>query len=252
MKILVNKTINNSYMKEMIEKPFESPANQYTLKFYTDAVQGTTTGTGATPHMLFTGSSLLDIIDGLNEASWNGTLDLGEGYEFDTVISTLFCSTAAYRESMVDYLVTKGYATTEQSDQIKAITTSFIGYNPSNIVKSYDEVEDIYTFDYNTPIELKNHYTAAENITGERLYLVMVMMTSTSHSGTTGNAGGAITTLFHNPTLEQNVEQSSYIASDLGDTFDTEANPDLKYDHLDQIDYIDSFRFRFKLPRTIV
>ena len=259
MKILVNKTFNTKCFAEYLNTTLKPNSKVFTageFKIYTDAVAGTTTSNGTFTQVLFVPKSYLDVIDALNLASYNNTLALGAGYSFDLVINTLYSGDKASRDKMVDYLVSKGLVTSTQSTQIKNIVSTLGGFVPANIVYEYTALEDVYSYSYATPVELTVPYNQTNNVgvSGkEKLYLVVPTLVNITYGTVTAVAGstGSYSPLhtFFNPVLNTTVKQSSYIATELGDI--TLPESDIKYDHMDRIDYIDSFRLRFKLPRVI-
>lgn len=259
MKILVNKTFNTKCFAEYLNTTLKPNSKVFAageFKIYTDAVAGTTTSNGTFTQVLFVPKSYLDVIDALNLASYNNTLSLGVGYSFDLVINTLYSGDKASRDKMVDYLVSKGLVTSTQSTQIKNIVSTLGGFVPANIVYEYTALEDVYSYSYATPVELTVPYNQTNNVgvSGkEKLYLVVPTLVNITYGTVTAVAGGTgsyspLHTYF-NPVLNTTVKQSSYIATELGDI--TLPESDIKYDHMDRIDYIDSFRLRFKLPRVI-
>lgn len=259
MKILVNKTFNTKCFAEYLNntmKPNSKVFNAGEFKIYSDAVAGTTTVNGTFTQILFVPKSYLDVIDSLNLASYNNTLSLGTGYSLDLVINTLYSGDKASRDKMVDYLVSKGLITSVQATQIKTIVSTLGGFVPSNIVFEYSALEDVYSYSYATPVELLVPYNQTNNVgvSGkEKLYLFVPSLVNIAYGTVTAVAGstGSYSPLhtFFNPVLNTTVKQSSYIATELGDI--TVPESDIKYDHMDRIDYIDSFRLRFKLPRVI-
>ena len=259
MKILVNKTFNTKCFAEYLNTTLKPNSKVFTageFKIYTDAVAGTTTSNGTFTQVLFVPKSYLDVIDALNLASYNNTLSLGVGYSFDLVINTLYSGDKASRDKMVDYLVSKGLVTSTQSTQIKNIVSTLGGFVPANIVYEYTALEDVYSYSYATPVELTVPYNQTNNVgvSGkEKLYLVVPTLVNITYGTVTAVAGstGSYSPLhtFFNPVLNTTVKQSSYVATELGDI--TLPESDIKYDHMDRIDYIDSFRLRFKLPRVI-
>lgn len=259
MKILVNKTFNTKCFAEYLNttlKPNSKVFNAGEFKIYSDAVVGTTTVNGTFPQVLFAPKSYLDVIDAINLASYNNTLNLGAGYSLDLVINTLYSGDKASRDKMVDYLVTKSIVTSVQASQIKGIVSTLGGFVPANVVYEYVDLDDVYSYSYATPVELIVPYNQANNngVSGkEKLYLVLPTLVNITFGNVTAVAGstGSYSPLhtFFNPVLNTTVKQSSYIATEMADTVATDS--DIKYDHMDKIDYIDSFRLRFKLPRVV-
>ena len=92
------------------------------------------------------------------------------------------------------------------------------------------------------------HYDQTINTNNEALYLVILPLVNKTYGNTDGSIGDYVATqTFQNG--DSVVLQSSYIAVALGDINDVTA--DIKYDHVDKIDYIDSFRLRFRLPKVL-
>lgn len=259
MKILVNKTFNTKCFAEYLNTTMKPNSKVFTageFKIYADAVVGTTAVNGTFTQVLFAPKSYLDVIDALNLASYNNTLNLGAGYSFDLVMNTLYSGDKSSRDKMVDYLTTQGLITSTQSTQIKNLVSTLGGFVPANIVFEYTALEDVYSYSYATPVELTVPYNQTNNVgvSGkEKLYLVVPTLVNIAYGNVTAVAGstGSYSPLhtFFNPVLNTTVKQSSYIATELGDI--TLPESDIKYDHMDRIDYIDSFRLRFKLPRVI-
>jgi len=261
MKVLVNKTFNTEYFSEYLNttlKPNSKVFSSGEFKIYDNATTGTTVVDGVFPQVLFAPQSYLDIIDALNTASYNNTLDLA-GLSFDLVINTLYATDRTSRNYMIDYLLGLGLCSATQASQAKNLVSVLGSFDPANILVEYNSVDDVYSYSFNTPVELLQPYDVSNNVgesgLSEKLYLVMLTQISTAYGDVLNVNGGtgsySPVHKFYNPVLDTTVLQSSYIATELGDINDTESNPDLKYDHMDKIDYIDSFRMRFKLPRVI-
>ena len=260
MKILVNKTFNTAYFAEYLNTTMKPNSKVFTsgeFKIYNSATTATTVVNGSFTQVMFVPKSYLDLIDTLNTAAYNNTLDLGAGYALDLVINTLYASNRTERNLMVDYLLGKGYCTANQASQIKTLVSSLSGFVPANMTFEYNSLEDIYSYSYGTPFELSQPYSKTNNVgesgSAEKMYLVAFTQISVNYGDVAAvNSGTGVYSPVHRfyiPVLDTSVPQASYIATELGDINDDTA--DLKYDHMDVIDYIDSFRFRFKLPRVI-
>jgi len=256
MKVLVNKTFNTEILAEYLNnimQPKEKMFEVGQFKVYSDITSGTSTQNGNYAYTLFAPQSYLDIIDVLNQKSYDGTLDLGDDVELDVLINSLYSADRTIRNNAITFIEGKGYITAEQSTAAKTLTSTLNSYNPLNLVKEYSEIEDVYKYSFNTPIELETPYDVTNNTNNDKMYLVFLSLCDVTFGNVKDvlGAGGKYSSLqqFYNPERDINVEQASYIATEMGDINSDDA--DIKYDHMDKIEYIDSFRLRFKLPRVI-
>lgn len=261
MKIIVNKTFNNACFKEYLNCSLKPNAKEFVageFKIYDNATTGTTVKNGVFPQVLFVPKSFLDIIDVLNTREYAGTLDIAP-LSLDVLLNTLYNGNKDERNLAIDFVLGKGLITSTQASQAKTLTSSLGGFVPANMEVAYNNLDDVYSYSFNTPVELNTPYDVVRNVgeggVKDKLFLVMLSQVNISYGDVTAVAGGtgvySPLHKFYNPTRDTNVRQASYIATEMGDINDTDVNPDLKYDHMDKIDYIDSFRLRFKLPRVI-
>jgi len=112
------------------------------------------------------------------------------------------------------------------------------------------DLEGVVEYVYNTPLELTRYYDSKNNPNNEDLYLVILPVANINYTGITeGDYGNFVSAQYFTKLDGTKVLQSSYIAINIGDITDEDA--DIQYDHVDKIDYIDSIKFRFRLPNTL-
>lgn len=255
MKVVINKTFNKVFMSEYLNTTMAPHADEFASTAYIvyDDVNVTdTTKDGEFPLVLFVPQALLDIIDALNTAEYNQTLDLA-GKDLAILINTLYNANSSERNSALDYLQGLGLITAEQNADVRAMTTKFLGFDRTQFLRTYDEAEDVYKYSFDTPVELQVPYNDTNNPRNNKLYLFFPSLVNTEYGNVVAvtDSNGKYSPLqkFYNPVLDKGVQQASYIATELGDINSETA--DVKYDHMDKIEYIDSFRLRFRLPRVI-
>lgn len=253
MNIVVNKTMNENYLENYLTTIMH-PTVEYYENFlaYTDIANGKFDKVEY-PFILMAPQSYLSMIEKLNSLEYAGALDLG-GLDFTLVMNTLYAKDQEVRNSMIDYLVAQGIFTEDEVQGAKTLTSDFLNFNVAEMTHDYvdttiegnEDLKDVIEYNYVKPIELGNKYDVANNPNGEELFLVILPLINKTFGSTDGTYGDYVSTQkFKNG--ESTSLQSSYIAIALGDINDEDA--DIKYDHLDKIDYIDSFKFRFRLPK---
>lgn len=256
MNVIVNKKLNESYLEKYLTSIMSPQTEAYTgFKVYTDLSTDLSIGNGEYSFMLFVSESYLTLIDTLNTKQFNGTLNLN-GADFTLVINSLYDNRSAVRNSVIDYLVTNGVVTEAEVAGAKTLATSFKNFDINILNMHYvdttipgnEALTDVIEYSYDTPVELSIHYDVANNTNGEALYLIILPLINKNFGGTDGTYGDYVSTQkFQN--VDTTALQSTYIAVAIGDIND--ATADVKYDHVDKIDYIDSFRLRFRLPKVL-
>lgn len=258
MNILVNKYANEHYLEKYLTSIMTTQTAVFTgFQVYTDLNNNQTINSnGEYPFILFTPASYLDIIDTLNTAKFNGTLDLGTGVNFTVLMNTIYSKNSAQRNSALNYLVAQGIITEAQAAPAKNLTSDFLNFDITKLVMSYvdttipgnETLTDVIQYTYSTPVELNNNYDVANNTTADKLYLTILPLINKTYGNTDGTKGNYVSVHTYQNGLVT-VEQTSYVAIELGDIND--ATADVKYDHIDKIDFIDSFRLRFRLPKVL-
>lgn len=258
MKIVVNKTFNKVFAFEYLNctmKPNTAEFAATSFIIYDDLNNNRSTKNGSFPLVLFAPKALLDVIDIINAKLYVGTFtgSVDTDVSADILIGTLFNAGRTERNSALDYLQRKSIISAELVADVKAMTTKLIGFDYTQFVRTYDDIEDVYKFAFETPTELEVPYDQANNPRNNKLYLVFPSLVNVTYGSVipvaTSNGKYSPLHKFYNPIRDLSVPQSSYIATELGDIVSETA--DLKYDHMDKIEYLDSFRLRFKLPRVI-
>lgn len=249
MQFILNNSFNNTSLSKYLDMCMKPQASQMgQVSIYTN-LPTTTTIKAVPSFVLFTNENYLKVINELNQKLYAGTVTLDAGITIPTLINTLSCSDATIRGKAIDYLVTKGICTLTTTEVLdaKRFTSTLIGFNYVNLSRVYDTVENAYVYSYTTPVELSSKYLSSDNTNNVALYLAFFPMFTYEFSGIpTENA----TTIFncskyYKPTTDSTVLQSTYIATKLSDIT---GDGDVKYDHLDVIEYLDDFRLRFRLP----
>ena len=255
MKLILNKTFNKVFMFEYLNTTMNPVYDLFeTSAFfvYTSLTINRVTIGDTFPFVLFVPETLLEIIDKINTDLYNETLSIGD-VDAALLLNTLYCSNKNYRNEALDYLEAQSYITPEQNADVRNMVSTLIGFEKNLYSVTYDETTDIYKYAFETPTELDTPYNETNNPRGNKLYLMFPSLVNTQFGniGAVANTNGKFSPLqsFYNPVLDKNIAQGSYIATELGDADSLTA--DVKYDHLDKIEYIDSFRLRFKLPRII-
>ena len=154
-------------------------------------------------------------------------------------------------------MVSKGIVTEDEVATAKTLTTDFKDFDYAKFTKQYPdttenpELEGVVEYIYDTPLELSKYYSAENNPNNEDLYLVILPVANINYAGLPLDAeyGNFVATQYFTKADGSKVLQSSYIAINIGDITDDDA--DIQYDHVDKIDYIDSIKFRFRLPNTL-
>jgi hypothetical protein len=255
MRIVINRTFNETFLNEYLNTIMQPNSNIFAANqfiVYDDLSTNYVTKEGVFPGVLFVPATLLEIIDSLNLAEYNQTLDLS-GADLAILLNTLYNGGSNERNSALDYLQTNGLITAEQNADARNMTASLLAFDRTNFTRSYDEIEDVYKYSFETPVELSVPYDEVNNPRNNKLYLFFPSQINLEYGNMLAVAGsnGTYSPLqkFYNPVLDKEVAQASYIATELGDI--TSETADVKYDHMDKIEYIDSFRLRFRLPRVI-
>ena len=256
MNFIVNKTMNEGYLESYLTSIMAPDTGAYTgFKIYSDLTSGTTVVDGDYPFIMFAPESFLTVVATLNEKQYNGTLDLA-GADFTALMNTLYSKNATERNSALDYLVTNNILVEADIAGIKSLMTDFKNFNISDLNLSYvdttipgnEALNDVIEYSYANPVELNTHYDSVNNTASEALYLVILPLVNKNYGLTDGTFGDYVATQSYQ-SGSATALQSSYMAIALGDIND--ATADIKYDHVDKIDYIDSFRLRFRLPKVL-
>ena len=256
MKITLNRTFNEDYMIKYLDSmvmPVQDPSKFST---WLNIGASNTAVTNNYAHVVFAPKSLLDVIDTVNAKLEDGSINtdnfvIGDSLSVNiqNTMRTLFSKSKVARDSAVDTLESLGCVTTLQSTQIKNNMSALIDYNYNNLTKSYDSVEGVYSYVYSVPSELEVPYSVTNNvgITGskESVYLVINPCINGYFNSISVNSNNLKNDIGFGDLL-----QFPYIATELGDIKEI-GEGDIKYDQMDTIEFIDSFRFRFRLPKTL-
>jgi len=257
MNFIVNKKMNEGYLESYLTSIMAPNTDAYTgFKVYSDLSNVETAGSGEYPFLMFVPAGFLTVIETLNTANFNGTLNLGGSVNFTLLMNTLYSKNALERNSALDYLVAQGVLNEADITSTKALTSNFKNFNIAELDLSYvdttiagnEALNDVLEYTYANPIELQKYYDMASNTNSEKMYLVILPLVNKVYGNTTGTYGNYVSTHSYK-NGETTVEQTSFMAIELGDIND--ATADIKYDHVDKIDYIDSFRLRFRLPKVL-
>ena len=258
MNLVVNKKMNEDYLESYLTSIMNPNNENYTnFNVYISlSTNETINNSGAYPFIIFAPEGYLEIIDKLNLMKFNDTLSLGGSVDFTILMNTLYSSFSEQRNSALDYLVAQGILSESEITTAKVLTSSFKDFNISNLTMHYvdttisgnETLVDVIEYLYTEPIELRNYYDISNNTIGDKIYMTILPLVNKIYGNTDGSAGDYVAThTFQNG--ESVVQQTSYIGIELGDIND--ANADIKYDHIDRIDFIDSFRLRFRLPKIL-
>lgn len=258
MNFVVNKIMNENYLESYLTSIMSPNDNAYVgFQVYTDLnTDQTVNANGEYPFILFTPAGFLNVIDKLNAAKFAGTLSLGLGVNFTILMNTLYSKNSAQRNSALDYLVGQSILTAEEVVTAKTLTSDFLNFDIAKLNMGYvdttipgnETLTDVIEYSYPDPIELNNNYDIVNNPSLDKIYLTILPLINKNYGNTDGTVGDYVSTHTYQNDLIT-VEQSSYIAIEMGDIND--ANADIKYDHVDKIDFIDSFRLRFRLPKIL-
>jgi hypothetical protein len=254
MNIVVNKKFNEGYLEKYL-KEIMMPTAEAFSEFKSYADKNGMVGEGDYSFIMFAPESYLKLLEVLNKKEFNGELKL-DPLSFTGIINSLYDKRAEIRNMIVDYLVESGNITDNDGiniDNIKNLTASFKDFDISKLVYTkvtpddpdYQTLKDVIIYEYNKPVELEQYYRAENNIGGEDLYLVILPLINREYGNVSdGSFGNYISTQVYSGKL-----QSTYIAINIGDINDD--NADIKYDHVDKIDFIDSFKLKFRLPKVL-
>jgi len=258
MNFAVNKIMNENYLESYLTSIMAPNDNAYVgFQVYTELNSDQTINSnGEYPFLLFTPAGFLNVIDKLNLEKFNGTLSLGSGVSFTILMNTLYSKNSAQRNSALDYLVTQTVLTEAEVISAKALTSDFLNFDIAKLNMGYVDITipgnealtDVIEYSYADPIELNNNYDNSNNAGGDKIYLTIFPLINKNYGNTDGTIGDYVSTHTYQNDLIT-VEQSSYLAVEMGDINDADA--DVKYDHVDKIDFIDSFRLRFRLPKIL-
>jgi hypothetical protein len=261
---------------------YDDAANGTTSTAYVPGTPGTPAVGATFAFCLMVSRSYVDLIHLFSSKSYDGTLSLTIGsnvYDLSKVLATLYCNDKTRRDSMVDLISANetsifGSSQTLDYTKIKTITTHFNnldldGVDVSNGV-NYPKYHitlgtgsaanaDKYKFNYKRPLELNRSYLASrDNDTNtEDLYLIFPSVYNVNFASdiSASNAlpalsqSGTYTTVQHIWDNTNNVVKTvaGYIACKMA----TDNSGDLKFDYLDEIEYLDNFILNFTLPKTL-
>lgn len=195
---------------------------------------------------------------------------------FPMFFNTLYSKETSARYNLLQRLVNCGMITESERDIMHELYFPMDEYSMNSISTNVEN--DVYTMNSNDVMKLQKPYRAESNTWNEQMYLVFVnyntenyndsrdssrggMWRQTFYDGN-GNpyyhhhavhdAGGGRLykpyTSFYSKENNRDIVQTVYMAFSLGLEG---SNRDIKFDHLDKIDYIDNFELRFMLPKEI-
>jgi len=212
------------------------------------------------------------------EAALDGT------YSIPTILDTLHSSvpdadapeiTAA--RAMAEKLVELGILAVEDLNNGAFFNNrTLIGFNHAEWTKEHGalddaELPDIYQFSFPNPVQLSKEFIAAEEVfrlydtnqnkyvtqttppeeaDREKYFLMFNSLVKDTFSGQYATPLPSQVCYFYNHVTNKSVPQSQFIAASMGELQDLE-NQDIEYDHMDRIQYIDSFFIKVKLPRLL-
>jgi hypothetical protein len=254
MKIVVNKKFNEGYLEKYLKEIMLPTSDAFSnFKSYSD-VKGTI-GDGDYSFIMFVPESYLKLLDVLNKKEYAGKLNLAP-LTFTGVINSLYDKKAEVRNAVIDFLVESGNIVDDDGiniDNVKNLTASFKDFDVSKLTyvkvdpndPDYQTLKDVIIYQYDRPVELEQYYRVENNANGENLYLVILPLINRNYGNIEDKSfGDYVSTQNFSGKL-----QSTYIAINIGDINDD--NADIKYDHVDKIDFIDSFKLKFRLPKVL-
>jgi hypothetical protein len=112
--------------------------------------------------------------------------------------------------------------------------------NFTDLEITHDYVAKTTHLKYDKPIKLKEHFNYQEYLDGGNTDLFLMIPYK--------NSMGDVTQNIYNPTTKLNRPQFSYIALKITDL---DGDGDIKFDHIDKIDYLDGFEVTISTQRLI-
>ena len=225
--------------------------SETTVKVYTDAINGVTTATVQSQHMLFVSASMLTILDKINTAFWNESFSLvNDGEKVKLLVNTLLNGTETQRNSALDKLVSMGIIASGDTTMTRSLASRIPTFDPALMVRSYDLTEGFYKYSYNIPMGLEKKYDQTRNTQNEKLYLLFVGRghSQFGYAPIAAEIFGYFSK-YWNDLFQKDSYAMGYMAVDLGDITSAETDA-IKYDHLDVVEYFDNIIIQLQIPNS--
>jgi hypothetical protein len=234
------------------------------------------------------GESMLNLIDKINTLFVNGTQPNIRRFDntdsqvpiiMKVLTPALFNMDKTIRDNAVDYFVTTSVITEAEGNNIKTLLSPLVEFGPNDSnIDTVDNVNiecntenNISNINLNRILKVREGYLAENNTNGETMYILSIPFTDIKF-----NKNGYNTVSLHSYVYsdtgnyqfvygdykysygfidipKQNgvevVEQIPYVALSIGEVG---SGSDIEYDHVDEIEYIDSISFDINLPKEYV
>lgn len=223
--------------------------SETSIKIYSDAATSDTTTTVPSIYCLFVPASFLNILNKINDAYWNESIDIvANNDRLKLLTNTILNGNDTQRNSALDKLVSMGVIQSGDVTVSKTLASRLTTFNPSLMVRNYNTEENFYKFTYNIPLGLERKYSDTRNPQYEKLFLLFVGRgpNSNGYYPATGETFGYFTK-FWNGVSQKDALSMGYIAVDLG-AVGSATDETIKYDHLDEIEYFDNIIIQLSIP----
>lgn len=266
--IVLNKNFNNNYMRRAFERMIFSYTNskkQYDNNVYRDcSVDFSTKSTvNVWEHFICT-SRFIDIIDKIYDGTLNGEIvypaDNTGMWNFRPIegttklelpawaytITCLFTDDLVAHKGFLKILVSSDIITQDDMDYVLSTVSILKNLDVTTVITTNDN-DNVYTLNYNLPIELNKRYDNSLNTLNEELYLLCVPMEVWAYNDESTNEYKYVYKTFYSKVHDKNFILPTYLAFSVGESG---SGKDIEFDHIDNIDYIDTLEIKYTLPKS--
>lgn len=155
------------------------------------------------------------------------------------------------RRLAFNYLLGLGLITQAEYDATALNSCGLDQFKTENFTWTYEPINDYFIIKHTSPLKLETRWVnSVNNPNNEQLYILIENSSSFSFNGYDKNDWAEYTRISATKFYRQDTNSFIYQYSFLGYTLgDMSSSANIKFDHVNKIDYIDTLEIAIKLPR---
>jgi len=251
MRLVVNKKTKKELFTHLTDIIF--PTDDYwlsdTISVYTDL--STSTSTENVPYQLFlwVPETFIETLEIINTTVRENKINIG--VDLGLFFNTLYFGGDTSRIGALNLLVEKYIITEQNRNTIISLFSHFTNFDPNFFYREFDKSIDRYKYYYSGTMGLKNTYKIANNLTLDKMYVIIPVLTpiSFSETGPIPGTNGLYSSIIplYSPKLGRLVSHCSYMGLEV-----TEIDENFFYSETETYTQLKPFEWYMTIPDTVV
>lgn len=251
MRLVVNKKTKRELFKELTDIIY--PTSEYwlddTVSVYTDLSIDNSFENVPYQLFLWVPETFIETLETINTTIRENTINIE--VDLGLFFNTLYFGNDTSRESALNRLVEKYIITEQKRDTIMGLFSHFTNFNSDFFYREFDDSLDRYKYYYSGTMGLKNDYKIENNLTIDKMYVIIPVLTPVSFSecgslpGTNGLYNSIVS--LYSPKLGRLVNHCSYMGLEV-----TEIDDEFVYSETTTYTQVNPFEWYMTIPDTVV